>query len=160
MSEKPRDPIEELFGKQVDESYYAGAPDSTQPPLPGDQIQEIQAFIAANTDTLIAQKGRLKFNDKLDIALVKTPFKAESIKIRKGNRGSTNIGLVYEHSPSGFIGVFSNVPGIFNDLEPNTAYFIVGKWKEGEYQGLPSYSVTNCRAIIKASPKQAVEGGM
>jgi len=148
-SDKPKDPLEVWLGPELSSTYFGSAPDTTQPPLPADQIEEIKAFIIANAANFATNQGHLKFKENLDIVLCKTLQKRESMKIRKGLKGSLNTGLAYEYAPTGFITIFTSVPGLFNDLEPNTVYFAVGKWKAGKYNGQDSYSIT-ARAIIPA----------
>jgi hypothetical protein len=151
LSETPKSPLDKWLGKDV-AAFYDGMPETNRPVLPDDQIGEIIAAFNASRDEIIANKGRFKFKDKLDCVLVQTPEKQESFKIRKNKSGGgTNVGLLYRASPTGWLTVFSGVPNLFGILEPNTLYIGVGKWKEGTYEGLPSYTLTDCRALIKVA---------
>ena len=147
-SEAEKGPLEKWLGPDASR-FYEGVPERNKPPLPTDQISEIIAEFNANRETIINSKGLFKFKDTLDCVLLETPAKQESIKIRKTKVGSQNAGLLYRHSPTGWVTIFSDVPNIFAMLEPNTLYIGVGKWKIGEYQGSPSFTLNDCRAFIK-----------
>jgi len=154
--EKVRDPIEAWLGPNIAKTYYEGAPDTTDVSLPPDQLEEIKAFIVAHKDAwgVPANKGRLTYKGskvEYDICMVKSLQKSENMKMRKLNRGTMTMGFAYDYAPTGFLGVGSNVSGIFNDVEPNTLYFVVGKFKlSAATAEKPEYhNLNRCRAIIK-----------
>jgi hypothetical protein len=147
------DPIAKAFGIEFAREFYANVPKPKELPIPEATLNEIKQYVYTHLNELIANKGRLKWQDKYDICLVTTPSTESAVRIRKLQTGAVSYAFLFNGSPNGWIGCIFQDPSLIDDLELNTAYIVVGKYTENEVDGVMLPKM-RARAIFKATPSK------